>query len=84
MILPIKVKPNSRINKLLRGVNGVLTIKINAPAHEGKANEAVIKFLAETFHIPKSQITIVSGFTNPNKRVSIPDEYANRIMSVKL
>ena len=84
MILSVKVKANSRINKLSRDVNGQLTIKITATAHEGKANEAVIKFLAETFRIPKSHITIVSGFTNPNKRIDIPDEYESKISAVKL
>lgn len=79
MILSVKVKPNSRLNKLSRDANGTLTVKITAPAHEGKANEAVIKFLADTFRIPKSHITIISGLTNPHKRINIPDEYAPKI-----
>jgi uncharacterized protein len=39
----------------------IIKVKITAPPVEGKANEACIKFLSDILHIPKSDISIVSG-----------------------
>jgi uncharacterized protein len=38
-----------------------LKIAVHAPPVEGKANAALIEFLAETFELPKSAVEIVSG-----------------------
>ncbi len=74
MILSVKVKPNSRDNRMSKE-NGVLVIRIHAPAQEGKANKAVVEFLSESMDIPKSFIEIVGGTTSQNKRISIAEEY---------
>ncbi|HZY80969.1 MAG TPA: DUF167 domain-containing protein [Cyclobacteriaceae bacterium] len=81
MVLVVKVKPNSRANKLSRE-NGVLTIRIHAPAQEGKANKAIVEFLSEVMDIPKSYIEIVGGLTSANKRLSIHDKYTANVEAV--
>lgn len=78
MILAIKVKPNSRDNRMSKE-NGLLVIRIHAPAHEGKANKAIVEFLSESMGIPKSFIEIVGGMTSQHKRVSIADEYRTKV-----
>jgi uncharacterized protein (TIGR00251 family) len=78
MILSVKVKPNSRVNGLAME-NGVLTLRIHAPAHEGKANKAVVEFLSELMDVPKSFIGIVGGATSQHKRISIADEYREKV-----
>lgn len=78
MILSVKVKPNSRENKI-SNENGVVTIRIHAPAHEGKANKAVVEFLSEVFDVPKSAIGIVGGLTSQHKRIAIADDYKMRV-----
>jgi len=80
MILPVKVKPNSRDNRISKE-NGVLTIRIHAPAHEGKANKAIVEFLSESMDIPKSFIEIVGGATSQHKRIGIADEYKAKVES---
>lgn len=74
VILPIKVKPNSRQEKVTFE-NGMLLMRVNAPPRDGEANEAVIRLLAELLRIPKSQITIAGGHSSSLKRISIPDGY---------
>ncbi len=78
MILTVKVKPNSRDNRVSKE-NGVLTIRIHAPATEGKANKAVVEFLSESMGVPKSFIEIVGGATSKHKRIRIGDEYKTRV-----
>ena len=48
-----------------------LKIKLLAPPIEGKANAALIKFLAKQFAVPKSRVTLLSGETSRQKTVAI-------------
>lgn len=51
--------------------NDYLKIKINEIPEDGKANKAVIDLIHKTLKIPKNNIEIVSGKTNPNKKILI-------------
>lgn len=48
-----------------------MKIKLSAPAHEGKANSALIDFLSKYFDIAKNKIKIISGFKSRDKKVNI-------------
>jgi uncharacterized protein (TIGR00251 family) len=50
-----------------------LKIKIKAPAVEGAANKALVKFLAKRFKAPKSEIELIAGATAKRKRIRIPE-----------
>lgn len=78
MILAIKVKPNSRENRVSKEGN-MITIRIHAPAQEGKANKAIVEYLSDVMDIPKSYFEIVAGMTSPNKRISIADSYRTKV-----
>ena len=78
MILSVKVKPNSRSNSIA-SENGLLVIRIHAPAHEGKANKAIVGFLSESMDVPKSFIEIVGGATSSHKRLRVDDQYKARV-----
>jgi hypothetical protein len=56
----------------LAGVLGdAIKLAITAPPVDGKANQAVVEYLAKLFSVPKSSITIVSGETGRNKLIAI-------------
>ncbi len=44
-----------------------LKIAVQAPPLEGRANEALIEFLAETFSLPKSAVILVAGGLSRSK-----------------
>ena len=46
-------------------------LRVTAAAVENKANQAIIKFLAKCFAVPKSRVELVSGEHNRSKRVLI-------------
>jgi uncharacterized protein len=50
---------------------GEYAVSVNAPAREGKANEAVIELLARHFSVPKSSIRIIRGQTTRRKLIEI-------------
>ena len=71
MTLHLKVKPGSKGDQLVYDAAGLLHAKIKAPAQDGKANAYLVEFLAKRLDIAKSKITIVSGLTNPHKKLEI-------------
>jgi uncharacterized protein (TIGR00251 family) len=73
MKIQVKVKPNSSTEEVSREGNSFI-VKVKEPPKEGKANQAVIKLLAEHFGIPQSQVRILSGFKSRNKVVEVAKE----------
>ena len=73
MKIQVKVKPSSRTEELSREGDSFI-IKVKEPPKEGKANQAVIKLLAEHFGIPHSQVRILSGFRSRKKVIEVAEE----------
>ncbi|NJK37917.1 MAG: DUF167 domain-containing protein [Oscillatoriales cyanobacterium RM1_1_9] len=73
VILSVKVKPNSKRQSIRIEPDGSWTVWLRSPPVEGKANQELIKLLAQQLKVPKSQILIKSGICARNKRVEIPD-----------
>ena len=71
MILSVKITPNASRNSIEGWQGDLLRIRIAAPPDKGKANEALIEFLAETLDIPKSDIRILSGAASRIKQLEI-------------
>ncbi len=71
MKINIVVKPLSRRELVERLADGTLRVSVNAPAIEGRANEAVIEALARHFSVPKSAISILRGARGKKKVVEI-------------
>jgi len=72
MKIQVKVKPSSRTEELSREGDSFI-VKVKEPPREGKANQAVIKLLAEHFGVPHSRVRILSGFRSRNKVVEIAE-----------
>jgi len=70
MQINVKVTPGAKKN-LIKKEGHLYKVYLTAPAVEGKANKALIKFLAEEFDISKSKITITKGLKSRNKTVTI-------------
>ncbi len=70
MKIQVKVKPNSRTEEVSQERNGFI-VKVKEPPKEGKANQAVIKLLAQHFGVPQSQVRILSGFRIKNKVIEV-------------
>jgi len=59
--LHIRVRPGARKAAIVGVRNDELLVDIDAPAHEGKANLALVKFLAKALGASSAQVVIVSG-----------------------
>ncbi|HEY6352405.1 MAG TPA: DUF167 domain-containing protein [Candidatus Angelobacter sp.] len=67
----IKVQPRARKNAITGAIGEALKLSLTAPPVEGKANHAVIDFLADFFDIPRSSVTIASGASSRLKLIRI-------------
>lgn len=65
------MKPGSRENKFEKLPDGSIRIKIKAQPIEGKANEALIEFLAGYYDVSKSSVTILKGHNSKIKRIQV-------------
>lgn len=69
--IKVKVIPNAKKNEIVGQLGDVLKIKLKAPAVEGKANAALVEFLAEKFGVKKNQVKIMAGLRSRQKIIKI-------------
>jgi len=73
MKIQVKVKPGSKTEEVSQEGDSFM-VKVKEPPREGKANQAVIKLLADHFGVPKNRVRILSGFRSKNKIVEVAEE----------
>ena len=67
MMIKVIVKSNAKENKLEPIEKNLFKALVKDPAQEGKANQAVIKLLANQFNTTQKQITLKAGRKAKNK-----------------
>lgn len=69
--LTLHIQPGAKKTECA-GLHGeALKIRLNAPPVDGKANEALLKFVAETLGLPKSAVRLKSGQTSRHKVLEV-------------
>ncbi|AFY78576.1 hypothetical protein Ple7327_3360 [Pleurocapsa sp. PCC 7327] len=71
MKIQVKVKPNSKQQRIEEADDESLFIYLKSPPIDGKANQELIELLAKKFKVTKSQVLIKSGLSSKNKLVEI-------------
>jgi uncharacterized protein (TIGR00251 family) len=71
VIFSVKVVPRSSKTVIAGVLDDMLKIKLIAAPEKGKANKALIEFLAETLGVRKNAVKITSGQTSPVKTIQI-------------
>jgi hypothetical protein len=69
--LSVKVVPGSSRDKIVGAWQNALRVAVSAPPEGGKANQQVVRLLAEVFGVKRGDVTITHGRTQPLKRVLI-------------
>ena len=68
------VQPGARRNEVAGPHQGCLKLKLAAPAVDGKANKALVRFVAELFGVKVRGVRIVSGETSRRKIVEFESD----------
>ena len=69
--LGIRIQPRASKNGMARMADGTLKIRLTAPPVNGAANDALVRYLADSFGVPRSAVEILSGHTARQKVVRI-------------
>jgi hypothetical protein len=71
LVLDVRVQPRASRSEIA-GVHGErLRIRLQAPPVDGKANAALVEFVAGLFAVPRARVTIEHGLTGRDKRLRL-------------
>lgn len=71
VVFSVRVQPRASKNEVAGELAGALKIRLQAPAAENRANEALVEFLAHLLKTPKAAVRILSGDRSRTKRIEI-------------
>jgi uncharacterized protein len=71
IVFTVRVQPRASRDEVCGLMEGAMKVRLQAPALEDRANEALCKFLARLLKTPKSAVRILSGGRSRIKRVAI-------------
>ena len=81
----LRVSPGARKTEIAGRHGDAWKVRVAAPAEGGRANDAVLKLLAERVGLPRRALSIVSGHTGRDKVVRMagigPRETERRLES---
>ena len=69
--LRVRVSPGSRRAQVAGRVGEVWKLRVTAPAEGGRANDAVVRLLAEAVNVPRRRVSLVAGQTAREKVVQL-------------
>jgi hypothetical protein len=73
VILTVHVKTRAKRDEIVAWLDETtVKVAVSAPPEKGKANESVLRVLAEAIGVSQSELTIVRGASIPMKHVEIP------------
>jgi uncharacterized protein (TIGR00251 family) len=70
-IVTVHVQPGAKRNEIVGLHGAALKIRIAAPPVNGKANAALLAFLAEVFDVPVKQVRLLHGESGRHKVIEI-------------
>lgn len=80
-VLSLHIQPGAKKTEVAGAHGEALKIRLNAPPVDGKANEALVAFLADRLDLPKSRVILEAGQTSRSKRVRVIGVAAEAVVS---
>ena len=80
-VFTVKVVPGSSGPTRICGLlGGMLKVKVSAPPEKGKANQHLVKFVADRLGVKKHSVSIITGKTSSVKRVQVVGTSAETLL----
>ena len=70
-VLPVKAVPNAPRSEICGWLGDALKIKVHAPPVEGRANEVLCDFVAESLKLPRRAVVVQHGDLSRHKLVRV-------------
>lgn len=78
----VRVQPRASQDEIAGVLGGAMKIRLRAPAVEGRANDALVEYLAELLKTPKAAVRILSGERSRQKRVEVRGVTAQAVLGL--
>jgi len=70
-LLSVRVQPNASRTEVAGEHGDELRVRLAAPPVDGRANAALVRFLARAVGVPKSSVSVVRGQSSRSKTVRV-------------
>jgi uncharacterized protein (TIGR00251 family) len=77
----LRVKPRATRERLTMDTAGELRLELHAPATEGQANEACVRFMARALRLPQACVEILSGHKARRKLLRVTGRSAQETIA---
>jgi uncharacterized protein (TIGR00251 family) len=81
----LRVAPGAKRAGVVGRHGDAWKVRVTAPAEGGRANDAVVRLVADTLTLPRTSVTLVSGHSARDKIVELagvePEEIERRFAS---
>ncbi len=78
----VHIAPRASKNQVVGMQGDAVKIRLTAPPVEGKANEALIEFLAKALAVSRSQVEIVAGHASRRKMIRVTGITTQQVQSL--
>jgi len=78
----VRVIPRASHDAIEGEYQGALKVRLTAPPVDDRANDALIRLLAERLNVPRSAVRIVAGEKSRKKRVEIAGAHREQIIEM--
>ena len=69
--IKVRVQPRASRDEVLGFQGEVLRVRVTAPPHEGRANQALVEVLSQALDVPRSRIRILRGHGSRDKLLAV-------------
>lgn len=80
--IAVRAQPGAKKEKIAGVHDGALKVAVTAPPEDGRANEALARFLAKTFGRKANQVSLLQGKTDRRKVFEIAGVSADELKAV--
>jgi uncharacterized protein (TIGR00251 family) len=80
VLLSIKLQPRASANEIGEVMGNELRVKVTAPPVDSAANEALVRFLAETLDCGRNKVELLRGQTSRHKTIRVHGMTAEEVL----
>jgi uncharacterized protein len=77
--LKLRIVPNAKRSEIVGEYGDAVKVKVAAPAVDGKANAALLEFLAETLGVSVRVVTLIAGEKSRDKVIAVEGMEAEEV-----
>jgi len=75
----VRLQPRAKKTAIIGELDGALKLSVTDPPIDGRANDALMRFIADLLKVARSSVTIAAGESNRNKVIRVEGVTAEQV-----